>query len=111
MWWMDFKTGLTDAIGLSRDALHLISGLGIHLFLVLLFRTRFSALWPVGIVALFALGNEWLDLANEDWGEERGRQYQESAKDLVTTMLVPTVLLLLSRFAPSRFAAGPGESE
>lgn len=109
--WMDFKTALTDTTGLSRDALHIFAGLGIHGLLVLGFRSWFGALWPVGIVLLLAIGNEWMDLTTEVWTGERARQYAESAKDLATTMSVPIVLLLLSRFAPSRFGRNPSRSE
>ena len=105
--WMDFKTLLTDATGLSRDALHIFTGLGVQLVLVLAFRSWFGALWPVGIVLLLALGNEWIDLTTEVWTGELARQYAESAKDLATTLSGPLLLLLLSRFAPSRFRPKP----
>lgn len=103
MFWLDFKTGLTDTLGLSRDALHLLTGLGMHLFLVLAFRSWFGALWPIGVVALIALGNEWIDLSTDVWVGELARQYGESAKDLATTLAAPIALLLLARFAPHRF--------
>lgn len=111
MHWIDFKTGLTDATGLSRDALHIFAGLGVHLFLVLAFRSWFGALWPVGIVLLLALGNEWIDLTTEVWTGELARQYAESGKDLATTLSAPLTLLLLSRFASSRFRPKPSRSE
>ncbi len=111
MLWMDIKTALTDASGLSRDALHIFTGLGLHLFLVLAFRSWFGALWPLGIVLLVALGNEWMDLSSEVWVGELARQYAESAKDLATTLSIPLTLLLLSRFASARFRPKPPPSE
>lgn len=111
MQWMDLKTALTDASGLSRDALHIFTGLGVQLLLVLAFRSWFGALWPVGIVLLLALGNEWIDLNTEVWTGELAWQYAESGKDLATTLSAPLTLLLLSRFAPSRFRAEPPRSE
>ena len=111
MLWMDFKTLLTDATGLSRDALHIFTGLGLHLVLVLAFRSWFGALWPVGIVLLFAVGNEWVDLTTEVWTGELARQYAESAKDLATTLSAPLTLLLLSRYASPRFRPQATPSE
>lgn len=111
MQWMDIKTALTDASGLSRDAMHILTGLGVHVFLVLAFRSWFGALWPVGIVLLLALGNEWIDLTTEVWTGELARQYAESAKDLATTLAAPVTLLLLSRFASSRFRPEATRSE
>ena len=105
--WLDIKTALTDTSGLSRDALHIYAGLGLHAFLVLAFRSWFGAWWPLGIVLLVALGNEWIDLTSEVWTGELARQYAESAKDLATTLSGPLLLLLLSRFAPSRFRPKP----
>lgn len=105
--WMDVKTALTDTSGLSRDALHIFAGLGVQSFLVLAFRSWFGALWPVGIVLLLALGNEWIDLTTEVWTGELAWQYAESAKDLATTLATPLLLLLLSRFAPARFRPKP----
>lgn len=106
--WIAMKTVASDTVGLSRDALHLLAGMGAQLFLVLVFRSWFGAIWPVAAVALAALGNEWLDLTSEIWpGEERRQQWWESGKDMVTTVLLPTVLLLVSRFAPGRFTRPP----
>lgn len=111
MQWMDIKTALTDASGLSRDALHIFTGLGVQSVLVLAFRSWFGALWPVGIVLLLALGNEWIDLTTEVWTGELAWQYAESAKDLATTLSTPLTLLLLSRFAATRFRPPPPRSE
>lgn len=104
MWWLDLKTGFSDAIGLSRDVLHVLTGLGVQALLVLAFRSWFGARWPLGVVALLVIGNEWLDLTQEVWpGDDRIVQWWESAKDLVTTLTTPVALALLCRWAPERF--------
>ena len=111
MEWLQFKAMVTDALGLSRDSLHLLSGLGMQAMLVLVFRSWFGALWPIGIIALVAVGNEWFDLTYEIWPDaDRGRQWMETVKDLITTLLIPMVLMLLSRLAARRFDR-PGTSE
>jgi hypothetical protein len=102
--WLEIKTYLSDLTSLSRDALHIITGLGIHLLLVLVLRSWFGSLLPWFITLLFALGNEWLDLTFEVWVDEiRHRQWEDAASDVALTMLVPSLLLLLSRFAPLRY--------
>lgn len=103
MFWIDLKAVLTGASGLERDALHILSGMGAHLLLVLVTRSWFGARWPIAIIALLALGNEWIDLSVEYWEGLRDRQYWEGAKDLATTLSVPVALLLLSRYAAARF--------
>ncbi len=105
MWWLDFKTGVVSDVVISRDALHIFGGVGVHLLLVLAFRSWFGAIWPVMVIALLGLGNEWLDLTQDVWPEEaRDRQWWESVKDMVTTLLIPVLLLALSRLAPGRFS-------
>ena len=90
MWWLEFKTELTDALAISRDALHLLAGIGLQATLVLLFRSWFGAMWPIGIVALVGAGNEWLDLTSDVWTDEaRQLQYWESGKDMVLTVAIP----------------------
>jgi hypothetical protein len=107
--WVTIKTSLTDITSLGRDALHIISGLGIHVLLVFTFRSFFGALVPWTVTLGIALANEWLDLSSEIWVDElRHEQWEDSAKDVVTTMLVPTVLLVLSRFAPAKLRRPPG---
>lgn len=111
MWWLELKTNITDAIGLSRDALHILTGVGVQALLVLIFRSWFGALWPLAPIVLLGLGNEWLDLTEEVWpGDDRILQWWESAKDMVTTLLLPVTIMLLARLAPERFLR-PSPSE
>ena len=104
MEWLELKGTVVDAFGISRDALHLLIGFFLQALLVLIARSWFGAFWPVALVALAALGNEWLDLTNEIWpGELRTLQWWESGKDMVTSLAIPVTLLLLCRLAPERF--------
>lgn len=101
--WIAFKTFVAEFTGLERDALHLLTGLGAQLFLVFAFRSWFGAWWPVGLIALAALANEYVDISSEPWIGEEARQYWESGKDLVTSLAFPVALLALARLAPGRF--------
>ena len=111
MWWLDLKTNVADAFGLSRDALHILTGVGMQALFVLIFRSWFGALWPLVPIVLLGLCNEWLDLTQEVWpGDDRVLQWWESAKDMVTTLLLPVTIVLLARLAPERFVR-PAPSE
>jgi hypothetical protein len=59
---------------------------------------------PRLVVLVFALGNEWLDMNRdrlvEDWEKDA------ALHDLWNTMLAPTLLLLVVRFAPSLTSRG-----
>ena len=123
--WMAIKTNVTDVVGLSRDALHLVAGFGAQILLVLAFRSTFRAIWPLLVIALATLGNEWLDLTIDVWPvDARNQQWWESGKDFVLTLAIPVALVALTRGVPGRFLpakAGegsgsgasdpPGESE
>jgi hypothetical protein len=56
-------------------------------------------------VLLATVANEWFDLAYEIW-PSREEQWGETRKDLISTMILPSLLLLLSRFAPRIFQRG-----
>ena len=94
--WAAFKTLITDETGLSRDALHLIAGLGAYLILTALLPRRVSPFAPWFVILLAGLANEWADYLYETWPG----QWRESLKDMVTTLALPSLLILLGKFAP-----------
>lgn len=95
--WAAIKTIITEDTGLSRDALHLLTGLGLYLLLTALLPRRSWPVLPWFLILIAALANEWADYLNETWPG----QWRESLKDMVTTLALPTLLILLSRFAPN----------
>ena len=101
MGWYSFKQWLEAASGLDMDALHIHAGLLVQLLAALLLRRSLSSLWPWLVVLAATLANEAYDLHFETWPEpDRARQLAEGVKDLLNTMLMPTILLLLARYAP-----------
>lgn len=94
--WAVIKTVITDQTGLSRDALHLLVGLGAYFLLTAMLPRRVSPLVPWLLILVAGLANEWADYLYETWPG----QWRESLKDMATTLALPTVLLLLGRFAP-----------
>lgn len=99
MSWYQAKMFLEHATSVSPDALHVIAGAIVFLVCALLFRQPISS-WRVW-VALLCLNffNEFVDLWVERWPDP-ARQYGQGLKDLLLTMVIPTILVLVSRFAP-----------
>jgi hypothetical protein len=62
-------------------------------------RRRLAAWWPWLLVLGFELLNEANDLWVEQW-PDRGQQYGEGAKDILLTMLLPTMLMIIARVRP-----------
>jgi hypothetical protein len=99
MGWYDFKHWLATASGLNMDALHVHAGIGIQLVIALLLRRSLRSPLPWLAVLVAIVANEYYDLHHEIW-PSRSDQWAESAKDFWNTMLLPTLLLLIARFAP-----------
>jgi hypothetical protein len=99
----DAKLFLHHASGVSMDALHVVAGVVLQLLLAFVFRSSTARWGPwIGVLAL-ELFNEANDLQVEQW-PVLSVQYGESAKDILLTMFLPTLLLLLGRWRPLLFA-------
>ena len=98
-WWHPIKIGMEHAFGFSPDALHVLVGVGLQLALTRLLTASVAHVLPwLGVLALELL-NEWSDLSFEIW-PDRPMQWGESAKDVLLTMALPTVLLITARRWP-----------
>jgi hypothetical protein len=96
--WEQVKSAISLWTGLERDALHIYAALLLQVAAAAALRRTLASPWPWLVVLLFALGNEVLDIFRdggfEDW--ERAA----SLHDLWNTMLLPTLIALLVRYAP-----------
>ena len=102
--WFQVKQSLVLFTGLDMDALHVHVGILAQVGIALMMRRSLASPWPWLIVLAAALTNEYYDLTYEIWPpDDRERQYLESVRDVWNTMLMPTLLLLLCRFAPRLF--------
>src|SRR6185503_14886289 len=102
MSWYEAKMFIEHAVVFSSDALHVIVGVVVWLVLALVLRKPASHWWPwLGLLAL-VLFNETVDLWVEQWPDP-GMQYGESAKDVLLTMALPTLLMAVSRLRPQMF--------
>lgn len=98
-WWHPVKMGMEHALAFSPDALHVLVGVGLQLVLARLLKSTVARVSPwLGVLALELL-NEWSDLTFEIW-PNRPMQWGESVKDVLLTMVLPTLLLVISRWCP-----------
>ena len=97
--WYQLKHGFSLWTGLHMDALHVHVGVIAQLLTAAVLRRSLAS--PLPWLALFVAlcANEAFDLAFDTW-PNRDEQWAESIKDGWNTMLLPTMLLLLSRYAP-----------
>jgi hypothetical protein len=100
--WHQGKLFVERAVHISHDTLHLIVGVLIWIVAALLTRRPLTSWIPWLWVLAFILWNKAADLWNERWPDP-GMQYGEGAKDVVLTMLVPTVLMFAARVRPDLF--------
>lgn len=98
-WWTQTKDIVEHSVAFSNDALHVVVGVLLLLVAALALRRPVSSWAPWLVVLLFVLVNEASDLWIERWPQV-GRQYGEGVKDIVLTMVLPTLLLLTSRRFP-----------
>jgi hypothetical protein len=104
--WHEGKLFLEHAIDLGHDSLHVIVGLLFWLLVGILTRRPLSSSVPWLSLFAIILWNEGVDLWTERWPHP-GQQYGEGAKDLLLTMLMPTVFLLCIRLQPELFRKQP----
>ena len=106
--WYGVKEWLVAVSGLDMDALHVHAGVLLQLLAALLLRRSLRSPWPWLIVFAGALANEAYDLHYETWPDaDRARQWAESAKDVINTMLLPSLLLVVARYAPRLLTGRP----
>lgn len=101
--WLMFKGELVRAAALSRDALHIYFAVLAQIAACLLLRRKLGDWLPWVAVLILELANEGADLWVDIW-PEHAFQAASAIHDIVNTMAVPTLLLVLSRWAPGMFA-------
>ena len=108
--WHEAKLFIENSVSITHDALHVIFGVLAWLLFALMLRRPIGSWRPwLWLLALIAW-TETVDLWMERWPDPR-MQYAEGIKDLLLTMLVPTVLLLAARARPELFRQGSGRSK
>jgi hypothetical protein len=100
--WYQFKLFVEHASGIEMGSLHVMAGVLIQLAAALILRMPIARWTPWLIVLALELGNEFSDLHLDQW-PDFGSQYGEGAKDVLATMLLPTVIFILARAKPGLF--------
>lgn len=98
-WWYITKTTAEHALGFSNDALHVMIGVSLQLVVARVMRVSVAQILPWLAVLGLELLNEWWDLSFEIW-PDHAMQWGESAKDVLLTMAVPSILLVVARRWP-----------
>jgi hypothetical protein len=102
MTWFEFKDWLELSTGLDRDSLHIYAGVGLQLAVAICLRRSLASVIPWLFVVVAACGNEYYDLSfvSEIPSDRNNIYLDEAVRDISNTLLLPTILLLISRFWP-----------
>ena len=112
--WVQFKDYLSQVTDLSQDALHIYAAVLIQFAAALLLRRSLAHPLPWLCLLAVLVVNEAVDLREPDRPIEEW-QVVGGLRDVWNTLLLPTVLMLLARFAPrlmtGRAAAAAAEGQ
>jgi hypothetical protein len=97
--WHHFKDWAEHASGLDMDALHVHAGVLLQIAFAALLRRPLRSPWPWLAVFAAEFANEVYDYTYEVW-PDRDIQFAEGLRDMWNTMALPTLILLLARYAP-----------
>lgn len=102
--WYRVKMFIEHASVINSDAIHVLIGVAVWLVAAWLSRRPVAAWLPWLAVLALTLLNEAIDLSVERW-PDLAMQLGESAKDVMLTMALPTVLMIGIRTRPNLFRA------
>ena len=100
--WMAFKGFVAD-FTVSKDALHVYAAFTVQIAAAALLRRPVSSWVPWFVVLVAELSNEGLDMLLGEEAHIQTWQLIGARHDLVNTMILPTAIVLLSRYAPRLF--------
>jgi len=108
--WYRLKLLIEHCSGISMDALHIIVGFSLFLLVARLLRSSVAKPTPWIAILFLELANEAYDLKVELW-PSLADQLGEGLKDIMLTMILPTLVAMLARWAPGLFAPNREELE
>jgi hypothetical protein len=107
MHWTVVKDLAADLL-IAKDALHIYLAFVIQIGAAAALRKPLSNPLPWLTVLAFELVNEGLDMWLGEEAHLKQWQFDGAKHDIVNTMILPTALLLLCRYAPRLFSARRG---
>ena len=102
--WYETKMFIEHASVVSSDALHVLVGTLLWALVAVVLRRSLSASRPWLVLLALTVLNEGVDLWVERW-PDLAMQFGESAKDVLLTMTLPTMLMVAVRVRPNLFRA------
>lgn len=100
--WHEVKLFIEHATRIEHGTLHVVVGFLVWLLVALISRRSICSWIPWAALFALIMWNETVDVLVEPWPEP-AMQYGEGARDLLLTMLVPTVLMFAARALPQLF--------
>jgi hypothetical protein len=97
--WYQMKLFVEHASGISMDALHILVGFLLFVLAARLLKRPLGSLLPWFALLLIELANEAYDFHVEIWPNVAS-QLGEGAKDILLTMILPTLTLAIVRWRP-----------
>jgi hypothetical protein len=94
--WYQIKLLIKHASGISMDALHILIGFVLFVLAARLLKTSVASPRPWLVLLMLELLNEAYDLHVEIW-PNLATQLGEGIKDILLTMILPTLLAILVR--------------
>lgn len=102
--WRAVKLVIEEMAGISQDALHVLLGFVAHLGVAAVLRRGLASPWPWAAVLVLALLNEYYDLTTEGYWHKP--MWPGSVKDVLLTVLIPSILLVMARWTPRLLVRG-----
>lgn len=90
------KLAIVSVLGLSKDALHVYTGLAVFLVTAVVLRKPLRSFLPLFIVIAVAVSGELLD-RHDDIASLGHWRWQASLHDVLNTLFWPSVLWFLAR--------------
>ena len=90
------KLALVQAVGLSKDALHIYAGLIVFFVVIIPLRNRSASPWPLIAVMIVAIIGELVDM-RDDINSLGAWRWRASIHDVLNTAFWPFVITLLVR--------------
>ncbi len=90
------KLALVQAVGLSKDALHVYVGLIVFFVVVIALRKRSASPWPLTAVMMVAIVGELVDM-RDDISSLGVWRWRASIHDVLNTAFWPFVITVLVR--------------
>ena len=97
--WYQVKLFLEHVSGYDMETIHAVIGVVLQLLFAWLFKSSVGRPFPLLAVLVLELINEAADFTVDIWPMP-GMQYGETAKDIILTMFLPTLIFLVARRRP-----------